>query len=134
MAKIFNKISYFSTILILFGLIAIFFIIRNALVLKNLIEIDATCYSYETSGDTYKTSYFYTYNDKTYYITEEENKKPKLSSKIKLYCNKKSIKQCITNKKRYIKGLYISIFSLIPVIVFLIIENKKRLKYNYKGE
>ena len=40
--------------MILFGLIAIFLFVRNMLILKNNIEYEAVCYSYESKIDYYK--------------------------------------------------------------------------------
>ena len=66
MTKIFNKISYVLLLVILFGLIAIFFIIRNILILNNNIEFEATCFSYETKKNEYIVSYYYKHDDQTF--------------------------------------------------------------------
>jgi len=125
MTKKKNKISYVSKVMILFGLIAIFFICRNLAIIHNNVEIEATCYGYEHKGNIYKVSYFYTFNGKTYQITEEQKDKPKLSSKRKIYCSKNDTSRCILNKKKYLKGIYVSIIALIPVIAFLILDIKR---------
>ena len=54
-----NKISYVSILVILFGLIAIFLIVRNSLLLKNIVELEATCYSYKSNEKGYVVSYYY---------------------------------------------------------------------------
>jgi len=128
MTKISNKISYVSLLVILFGLIAIFFIVRNILILNNNIEFEATCFSYSNSKEGYIVSYYYKHNNMTYYVKEVQKDKPKLSSKKKIYCNKQDISQCILEKNKYIKSIVISIFSLFPVIFFLIFEMRKKAK------
>ena len=122
MTKIFSKISYVSLLVILFGLIAISLIIRNAMMLKNNEEFEATCYSFDKVEEGYKVSYYYIHNGHTYYITDIEKDKPKLSSKKKIYCNKFDTSKCVLDINRYVKGLYISIIAFIPALIFLIIE------------
>ena len=126
MTKTNIKISYVTLLMILFGLIAIFLFVRNMLILKNNIEYEAVCYSYESKIDYYKVSYFYKNNDKTYYIIREEKDKPKLASKRKIYCSKDNPSKCIMDKDRYVKGLYISAIVFIPVIVFIALEIRKK--------
>ncbi len=133
MMKGYYKNICVSIMILALGLVALIFIVRNSLAISNNIELEATCYSYELSNNKYKASYFYEYNYKQYYITKELDSKPKLSSKITLYCDKNNIRKCITDKKKYIRGIYISVISLIPMIVFLIFENK-RIKRKKKLE
>ena len=125
MTELKNKVSYVSILMILFGLIAMFFICRNYLIINNNVEVEATCYSYEFKNNNYIVSYFYKYNGNTYYIKKEESTKPKISSKIIIYCNKSDTTKCITDKNKYLRGIYISILSLIPVIIFLILDSKR---------
>ena len=132
MTKIFNKISYVLLLVILFGLIAIFFIIRNILILNNNIEFEATCFSYETKKNEYIVSYYYKHNDQTFYIKEVQNEKPKLGSKINIYCSKSGANKCILDKKRYVKGLYISVLALLPSLVFIVYECVQK-KYSIKN-
>lgn len=133
MAKIFNKISYVSLLVILFGLIAIFFIVRNILILNNNIEFEATCFSYSNTKEGYTVSYYYKHNNKTYYIKELQKEKPKLGSKIIIYCSKSGNNKCILDKKRYVKGLYISVLALLPSLVFIVYEALQK-KHSIKSD
>lgn len=126
MTKLNIKISYVTLLMVLFGLIAIFLFVRNLLILKNNIEYDAVCFSYESKVDYYKVSYFYKNNGNTYYIVREEKEKPLLASKKKIYCSKDNLSKCIMDKDRYVKGLYISVIALIPVIIFIALEVRKQ--------
>ena len=126
MAKRSNKISYVSILVILFALIAMFLIVRNSLLLKNNVEFEATCYSYESAGEEYKVSYYYIHQGHTYYITNVEKDKPKLSSKKTIYCNKNDTTKCVLDKNMYVKRLYISIIVLLPALVFMAFEYKQK--------
>ncbi len=128
MVKLSNKVSYISIFVILFVLIAIFFIGRNIYFLNNNIEMSAVFYKYEKSGEKYKVSYLYEYEKKIYFISEIEDKKPNPSSKKVIYCNKNNIKRCVINKDLYIKEIIISIFLLIPMIFFIVIFSLKKRK------
>ena len=128
MVKLSNKISYTSIFVILFVLIAIFFIVRNVYLLSNSIPVDATCYRYEKESDKYNISYFFEYDNTTFYINELVKNKPKLSSKKQFFCNKNNIKQCVTDKKIYKRDIFLSLFALIPIIFLITIYIIKRLK------
>ena len=119
MVKLSNKVSYITIFVILFVLIAIFFIARNIYLLSNSIPIDATCYKYEKVAEQYKVSYFYEYKNGTFYINEIEENKPILSSKKQIFCNKNNIKKCVIDKKIYNKEIFIAFLALIPTIFFI---------------
>ena len=133
MAKKKNIISYANILLILFGLIAMFLICRNLLVLKKNILLDATYYGYEQEGNKYIASYFYEYKGKTYHIKREESIKPKPSSVITISCSKKDASRCIVNIEKYMQEVYISIFILIPVITFVFLDLKRHRIKNDTG-
>ena len=125
MVKLSNKVSYISIFVILFVLIAIFLIGRNIYFLNNNLAIEAVFYKYEKSGENYKVSYLYEYKNNVYFISEVEDNKPNPLSKKVIYCNKNNIKRCVTNKDLYKKEIIISIFLLIPIIIFIMLKNKK---------
>ncbi len=128
MVKLSNRVSYISIFVILFVLIAIFFIGRNIYFLNNNLELEAVFYMYEKSGEQYKVSYLYEHKNKTYFFSEMDDSKPKPASKKIIYCNKNNIKRCVTNKEIYIKEIIISIFLLIPILIFMIIFGLKKGK------